>query len=195
MVKDVKSTKNQNIDVPKIIFHTSVMIISHLNITVQTVKFQLKTSFLLSAVYHKQIKKVSNNASNNKIPETVSQEGNWPSGIRRYSGNRKDPCSNPTRFLSYIRQDLNYKMFQKYVLPGNSEIFALELKLSKSTWLLIGTYKPLSLNKITFISKIRKIHTYHLSKYGITLLIGDFNMTHPNLVDLISEYKLKTLLY
>ena len=34
------------------------------------------------------------------------------------------------------------------------EILVLELKLSKTNWLVIGTYKPPSINDIVFTSKL-----------------------------------------
>ena len=51
-------------------------------------------------------------------------------------------------------------MFPKDVIPRGFEILTLELKLYKSNGLVIGTYKPQSLNNIAFISQIRKILTY-----------------------------------
>ena len=51
-------------------------------------------------------------------------------------------------------------MFPKDVIPRGFEILTLELKLCKSNGLVIGTYKPQSLNNIAFISQIRKILTY-----------------------------------
>ena len=48
-------------------------------------------------------------------------------------------------------------MLQKYVIPGEFEILALKLKLSKSNWKVIDLYKPLSLNDITLKLEIGKI--------------------------------------
>ena len=54
------------------------------------------------------------------------------------------------------------KMLQKHVIPRDFEILTFGLKLYKSNCLVIGAYKPPSLNGITFISEIRKILTYYI---------------------------------
>ena len=41
------------------------------------------------------------------------------------------------------------------------EILVLEMKLSKINWLIIGTYKPSSLNNFTFTSEITNIRTLY----------------------------------
>ena len=69
------------------------------------------------------------------------------------------------------------------------ETLVLELKLSKTSWLVIGSYKPPSLSDITFTSKIRNILTFYRSALDI-LLMGDFIMT-PNkskLSELIDDH-------
>ena len=63
------------------------------------------------------------------------------------------------------------------------EILVLELKLSKTNWLVIGTYKPPSLNDITLTSEIRnilEIRNNNWSTHENILLTGDFNTTLNN---------------
>ena len=63
------------------------------------------------------------------------------------------------------------------------EILVLELKLSKTNWLVIGTYKPPSLNDITLSSEIRnilEIRNNNWSTHENILLMGDFNTTLNN---------------
>ena len=43
------------------------------------------------------------------------------------------------------------------------QILVLELKLSKTNWQVIGTYKPPLLSDITFTSKISNILTFYQS--------------------------------
>lgn len=66
------------------------------------------------------------------------------------------------KILAILEEDFFIfgKMFPKDVIPRGFEILTLELKLYKSNGLVIGTYKPQSLNNIAFISQIRKILTY-----------------------------------
>ena len=52
------------------------------------------------------------------------------------------------------------------------EILALELKLSKTNGLIIGTYKPPSLSGITLTSQIKNILTFYWSTHDNILLTG-----------------------
>ena len=62
----------------------------------------------------------------------------------------------------------------KNVSPRDFRILILELKLFKSNWPVIGTYKPSSLNNIIFITEIRKIlkhkSIYDNIYYWVTLI-------------------------
>ena len=59
----------------------------------------------------------------------------------------------------------------------NFEILALELKLSKTSGLIIGTCKPPSLSDITFTSEIKNILTFYWLTSSDNLLMGDFKMS------------------
>ena len=59
----------------------------------------------------------------------------------------------------------------------NFEILALELKLSKTYGLIIGTCKPPSLSDITFTSEIKNILTFYWLTSSNNLLMGDFKMS------------------
>ena len=76
------------------------------------------------------------------------------------------------------------------------EILVLKQKLSKTNWLVIGTYKPPSLGDIAFTSQIINTLTFYRSIHDNILLMGDFNMTpnNPKLRDLIADHKICTLI-
>ena len=76
------------------------------------------------------------------------------------------------------------------------EIIVLDLKLSKTNWLVIGTYKLPSLSNITFTSEISNILTFYRSTHDNILLMGDFNTTpnNPKLTELIDDHELFTLI-
>ena len=58
------------------------------------------------------------------------------------------------------------------------EILVLEMKLSKINWLIIGTYKPSSLNNFTFTSEITNIRTlYWSSDENISLIKSNALLT------------------
>ena len=56
------------------------------------------------------------------------------------------------------------------------EILVLELKLSETHWLVIGTS---SLSEIAFTFKVSNILIFYQSTHDNILLMGDFDMT-PN---------------
>ena len=56
----------------------------------------------------------------------------------------------------------------------------LELKLSKTNRLIIGTYKSPSPSDITFTSEIKNILTFYRSTHENISLMGHFNMTLDN---------------
>ena len=87
-------------------------------------------------------------------------------------------------------------MLNKYPTRQDLEILVLELKLSKTNWLVIGTYKPPSLSDIAFTSEISNILTFYRSTHDNILLMGDFNMTpnNPKLSELITDHELCALI-
>ena len=76
----------------------------------------------------------------------------------------------------YVNQDLNCKVLNKYPVRQDLEILVSELKLSKTDWLVIGTYKSPSLSDNAFTSEISNILTFYWSIHDNILLVGDFNM-------------------
>ena len=83
-------------------------------------------------------------------------------------------------YFFYVNYDLNCKVLTNYPMRQDFEILALELKLWKTNWLIIGTYKHPSLNNITFTSEIKNILTFYWSTHDNILLMGDFNLTLDN---------------
>ena len=82
--------------------------------------------------------------------------------------------------VTYANQDLNCKVLNKYPMLQDLEILVLEMKLSKTNRLVIGTYKPVSLSDVIFASEIRNILRFYPSIHGNILLTGDFNKTSNN---------------
>ena len=95
--------------------------------------------------------------------------------IPEYRIFRKDRNARGGGLLFYINQDLNCKVLNKYPTLQDLEILVLELKLSKTNWLVVGAYKPPSLNDIAFTSEISNILTFYRSTHDNILLMGDFN--------------------
>ena len=79
---------------------------------------------------------------------------------------RKDCNARGGGLLFYVNEDLNCKVLNKYPTRQDLEILVLELKLSKTNWLVIGIYKPPSLSDIVFTSEISNILTFYQSTHG-----------------------------
>ena len=99
-------------------------------------------------------------------------------------------------YFFYVNYDLNCKVLTNYPMRQDFEILALELKLSKTNWLIIGTYKPPSLSDITFTSEIINILTFYRSTLDNILLIGDFSMSlnNTNFNELNEDHEIFTLI-
>ena len=63
-------------------------------------------------------------------------------------------------------------MLSNYPMRQNFEILALELKLQKTGWLIVGTYKSPSLSDITFTSEIKNVSTFYRSAHDQNLVHG-----------------------
>ena len=61
--------------------------------------------------------------------------------IPEYCIFRKDCNARGGGLLFYVNQDINCKVLNKYPMPQDLEILVLVLKLFKTNWLVIGTYK------------------------------------------------------
>ena len=94
---------------------------------------------------------------------------------------QKDRNTRGGELRFYENQDLNCKVLNKYPMHQKFEILVLELKFSEFNWLIIGSYKPRSLNDSTFTLEIRNNLTFYCSSHGNILLVGDFYMTPKNL--------------
>ena len=83
-----------------------------------------------------------------------------------------------------------------YLTRQDLVILASELKLSKTNWLVIGTYEPPSLSDIAFTAEISNILKFYRSTHNKMLLMGDFNMTPNNakLIELIADHELGILI-
>ena len=68
-------------------------------------------------------------------------------------------------------------MPNKYPTRQDLENLVLESKLSKTNWLLIGTYKPPSLSDIAFTSEISSILTFYRSTHDNIFFMSNFYMT------------------
>ena len=116
--------------------------------------------------------------------------------IEGYKTFRKDRDAFGGGLLFYVNEKLNCRSLESCLPNTIIEILPLELRLLNSKWLILGTYKPPSKNKPTYVSEIQKLLTYYLSSYDNILLLGYFNMSFPNknMTDLCDMFELNHLI-
>ena len=81
--------------------------------------------------------------------------------IREYRIFRKSRDARDGGLLFYVNQNLNCKVLNKYPMGQGPEILVLKLKLTKTNWLLIVSYKTPSLSDITFTFEVSNILTFY----------------------------------
>ena len=74
--------------------------------------------------------------------------------IPEYRIFRKYHMARVERLLFYVNQKLNCRVLNKCPIRQDFKCLVLELKLSKTDWQVIRTYKSPSINDITFTSEI-----------------------------------------
>ena len=97
-------------------------------------------------------------------------------------------------YFFYVDQDLNCKLLNNYPMSQDFEILAFEVKISKTNWLIIGTYKPPSLSDNVFTPEL--ILTFYWLTHENILFMGDINMAldNPNFNQLFEGNGLSTLM-
>ena len=93
-----------------------------------------------------------------------------------YKCSRKDRDAFGGGLFFYVNEKLNCRSLESCLPNTIIEILPLEIRLSNSIWLVLGTYKPPSQNEPTYVSEIQKLLTYYLPSYDKILLVGDFNI-------------------
>ena len=116
--------------------------------------------------------------------------------IEGYKSFRKDRDTFGGGFLFYVNEKLNCRSLESCLPNMIIEILPFEIRLLNSKWLILGTYKPPSHNKLTDVSEIQKLLTYYRSSYDNILLLGDFNMSfsNKNMKDLSDMFELNHLI-
>ena len=114
--------------------------------------------------------------------------------IEVYRSFRKEPGTFGGRLLFYVDEKLNCKSLES-CLPNNFiDIVPLEISLLYSKCVILGTYKPPSLNEPTFISEM--LLKYYRSLHDNVLLLHDFKMSFSkkNIKDLCDLFELNHII-
>ena len=109
---------------------------------------------------------------------------------------RKDRNKNGDGLILYINEDIPGILINSYNFKEGSEIIVFEFSISNKKWLLLGNYKPLSQNELSFINEIKLSLNFFSSSYESFLLLSDFNLSteNPNFKNLLNSFDLESII-
>ena len=170
--------KSQRINYPKKI------IIGHLNINSIRNKFVLLQEIVESNL---DIFLITESKIDDSFP-------NSQFSIPDYRLFRKDRNVNGGGLLLYVNQNIPGKIINSFVFEF--EILAFEFSVANKKWLLLGIYKPPSVNEDAFFREIIAALNSYSSDYENFILMGDFNATTENhhLKDLLNSFAFDSLI-
>ena len=67
-------------------------------------------------------------------------------------------------------------MVTSFDFTQNMEVLLIEINLNHSKFLIIGVYKPPSINNEIFLNELGDAISYYSTMYDNFLLLGDFNI-------------------
>ena len=90
---------------------------------------------------------------------------------------RKDRNQHGEGLIFYMNKDIPCKIINTYNFPNSFEVLPLEINLRNKKILVIGCYKPLSLNVECFLDQLHDALSFYSTTYDNFLLLGDFNIS------------------
>ena len=97
--------------------------------------------------------------------------------------------------MIYLNEEISCKSLNNHPTVLNTEKIFIEYHQLKRKRLLLGCYKPLIQNDLTFITSITKIVDFYLQKVENLFIIGDLNtIENTHLNDLLQIYDLSALI-
>jgi len=103
---------------------------------------------------------------------------------------RLDRTSNGGGVMVYVREDIPSKLLNKHTFLCGTEGVFVEINLRKTKWLLLGAYRPPSLNLGNFLDSVSRALDVYLKSYDNFLLAGDFNCNESDseMFDFLHQY-------
>ena len=88
---------------------------------------------------------------------------------------RRDRSLVTGGLLLYINEDIPSIQKNDHSIPNDIEIICVEINLRKQKWLIIGIYRPPSMNPTYFFDHLSRITDFYSNKYDRMVFMGDFN--------------------
>mgnify|MGYP001792265277 CR=1 FL=1 len=169
--------------------HTKNVFLGHLNINSLRNKFEsiqllIKDSFDIFLISETKIDSSFPNAQFN-IP-----------GYKIFRKDRVINGSNGGGLMFFIKHDIPCKVFVSQCFSVNTEILTVQLNLNKSKILLVGLYKPPSINDEEFLNELQMGISNLSATFDQFVLIGDLNLriNDPKLIEFCENFSLKHLI-
>ena len=77
--------------------------------------------------------------------------------------------------LMYVNQNIPSRTLNTHIIPDDIELICVELNLKKQKWVIIGIYRPPSMNERYFFDNLSRLVDYYNKNYDRLVIMGDFN--------------------
>ena len=131
--------------------------------------------------------------SENKFDDSIPNLQFFGNGYKLFRRNRN---RNAGGLILHVKENIPFKLENSFSFSEKSKIIALEFSISNTKWLLLGLFKPPSVNDVTFIDEIKLALNDYTKLYENFIFIGDFDLIVENseLNDLMNNSCLKNLI-
>ena len=76
----------------------------------------------------------------------------------------------------YINENIPSRLLKEHIIPSNIEIMCVEINLRKQKWVVVGIYRPPSMNVTYFLEHLSRVIDCYYKKYERVIVMGDFNI-------------------
>jgi len=113
---------------------------------------------------------VSETKLNHTFPDALFFKEEYSSPYRR------DRNISGGGLLMYVNRNIASRLLKNHVTPIDVEIMCVEINLKKQKWLIIGIYRPPSMNAKYFFENLSRVIDLYSNKFERFIIMGDFNL-------------------
>ena len=113
------------------------------------------------------------------------------------SPHRRDRFLGGGGLLLYVNENIPSRMLNHHYAPDDIEAICVEINLRKQKWVIIGIYRPPSMNETYFLENVGRITDFYNCKYDKVIIMGDFNQepSEEGIETLCSSHNLYNLVH
>ena len=126
-------------------------------------------------------------------------DNSFPDAQFSYQGyarpHRRDRTLGGGGLLLYVNENIPNCLLKDHNTPDDIEIICVEINLEKQKWVIIGIYRPPSMQESYFINNLSRVIDFYSKKYDRIVIMGDFNLepSDENIENLCHGYNLYNL--